>query len=377
MNAALVKIVSLALLVSGLPIGSCSPPAASAQITGTYTKANRPAVKKIDLSADRIQNSAFKSDPKTDCYVLQPDFCVAIAIDMAQNDHRDRNPEKFGRRMFLVETANGTLKVRDRSTGSGGSYILSPTFYQNSVDGSWLILAETGFEYSSGIRVFIVKDKVMADVGQLDVAFMKKFNEQQKFDQHKTNGATHAITNEVSIVPYTVIDTVNNSLVFSFTQDVEHRPGGRDQKTIAKTRIRYVYSPGQNQGKLQEVIDPEPAAAFPDDLRSVVDHRPLSAKTLQGQFKNLEQGDYLYAIVTTPAKEVTFLIEGHESCFLQQTKGQPLTVQYDQLERYTPEMGGYRSVNIIRDIRSPQTDLRTWQSKVTPAELARCEGLGK
>jgi hypothetical protein len=352
MNAALVKIASLVLLVSGLPIGSCSPAAASSQITGTYTKADRPAVKKIDLIADLIQSSAFKADPQTDCYVLQPDFCVAIAVDMAQNDHRNQNSEKYGLRMFLVETANGAFKVRDRSTGSGGSYILSPTFYQNSVDGSWLILAETGFEYSSGTRVFIVKDKVMADVGQLDVAFMQKFNEQQKFGQHKTNGATHAITNEVSIVPYTVIDTVNNSLVFSFTQDVEHHPGGRDQKTIAKTRIRYVYSPVQNQGKLREVIDPEPAAAFPD--------RHLSAKTLQGQFKNLEQGDYLYAVVTTPTDAVTFLIEGHESCFLQQTKGQPLTVQYDQLERYTPEMGGYRSVNIIRDIRSPQTDLRTW-----------------
>jgi hypothetical protein len=362
MNAALVKIVSLVLWVSGLPMVGCSP-AASSQITGTYEKADRPAVKKIDLSADRIQSSAFKTDPQTDCYVLQPDFCVAIAVDMAQNDHRDRNPEKYGLRMLLVETTNGAFKVRNRSTGSGSSYILAPTFYRNSVDGSWLILAETGFEYSSGARGFMVKDKAIADMGKLDVAFKKKLGEQ------KANGVTSAITNEVSIVPYTAINTVNNALVFSFTQDVEHHPGSRDQKTIAKARIRYVYSPGQNQGKLQEVIDPEKAVAFPD--------LHLTSKTLQGQFKTLEQGDYLYAVVTTPTEKVTFLIEGHESCFLQQTKGQPLTLQYDQLERYTPEMGGYRSVNIIREIRTPQTDLRTWQGQVTQTELARCEGLGK
>jgi hypothetical protein len=251
MNSAVVNIATIALLLSWLPIGCAK---ATSPITGTYEKAAQPTVQQIDLTADRIQASAFNSNPKIDCYFLHSNFCVAIGIDMAQNDHRDRNADNFGLRMFWVEKTNGSFKVRDRSTGAGGSYILSPTFYRNAGDESWVILAETGSEYSWGNRVFIFKDNAMANVGTLNVAF------KQAFGKVKTNDQTNAITNEVSIAPYTVISTVNNSLVFSFTQDVEHDPGRDGQKTIAKERIRYIYS----NGKLQEVIDPEKKAELFD-----------------------------------------------------------------------------------------------------------------
>jgi hypothetical protein len=245
MNAVFIETVAIALLFSWLPIGCAK---AMPPITGTYEKADRPLVAQIDLTADRIQASAFKPNPKIDCYFLQTNFCVAIGIDMAHNDHRDRNSDNFGLRMFLVEKTNGALKVRDRSTGSGGSYILSPTFYRNAGDESWVILAATGSEYSWGNRVFRFKDNAMADVGTLNVAF------KQTFGKVRTNDQTNAITNEISIAPYTVISTVNNALVFSFTQDVEYEPGQNGQKPIPKARIRYIY----RQGKLQEVIDPEP-----------------------------------------------------------------------------------------------------------------------
>jgi hypothetical protein len=339
MNVGL-KIVTMALLTSGLPIGCAQ---ASPPISGTYTKADRLPVAQIDLSAERIQASAFKPNSKLDCQFLRSDLCVAVGIDMAHNDHR--TPDA-GLRMFLVEKTNGAFKVRSRSTGSKGSYILSPTFYQNSGDGSWVILAETGFEYSSGARAFVFQNNALKDIGTLDVAFMQRFKH---------------ITNEVSIVPYTEISTANHVMTFSFTKNVEHHPGGTNQKPMAKERIRYTYS----GDKLQEVIDPEKAAAFPD--------RKLSSNTLQGQFKKMEQGDYLYAFVTTPTDLVSFLIDGNESCFLQETKGQKLSLDYDKVERYTPELGGYRAVNIIRQIRAPKSDLRTWQGQATPAELARCE----
>jgi hypothetical protein len=251
MNSAIVKIATITLLFSGLPIGCAK---ATPPITGTYEKADRPPVQQIDLTADRIQASAFKSNPKIDCYFLQTNFCVAIGIDMAQNDHRDRHAANFGLRMFLVEQTNGGFKVRDRSTGSGGSYILSPTFYRNAGDDAWVILAATGSEYSWGNRVFRFKDNAIADVGTLNVAF------KQVFGQVKTNDQTQAITNEVSIAPYTVIRTVNHALVFSFTQDVEHHPGQNGQTTIAKDRIRYI----DHNGKLEEVIDPEKKAEFHD-----------------------------------------------------------------------------------------------------------------
>jgi hypothetical protein len=276
MNSAVAKIVTIGLLCGWLPIGCAK---ASSQITGTYEKAAAPTVEQIDLTADRIQASAFDSNPKIDCYFLRTNFCVAIGIDMAQNDHRDRDSDNFGLRLFLVEKTNGEFKVRDRSTGSGGSYILSPTFYRNTGDESWVILAETGSEYSWGNRVFRFKDNAMTDVGRLNVAF------KQAFGKVTTNDQTNTITNEVSIAPYTVISTVNNTLVFSFTQDVEHNPGREAQKPIAKERIRYIYS----NGKLQEVIDPEQTNAFPDGLRPFAKrldqrtggHRVLIGKALK------------------------------------------------------------------------------------------------
>jgi hypothetical protein len=237
MNATVLKVVTIALL-------SIDCAKASPQITGTYKKVEQPTVKQIDLSNDRIQASAFESNPKVDCHFLRSDFCVAIGVDMNQNDHRTRDA---GLRLFLVEKTNDGFKVRDRSHGSNSAYNLTPTFYYNAKDASWVILAEHGAEYSYGTRVFIFKDKTIADVGLLNVAF------QQKFSEIKTGSVTTPITNDVSIVPYTVVSTINNSLVFSFTQDVEHDPGGENQKTIAKERIRYIYS----HGKLQEVIDSE------------------------------------------------------------------------------------------------------------------------
>jgi hypothetical protein len=245
MNVPILKIIIIALLCS-MSSGcvKASPP-----ITGNYEKIDRPTVQQIDLTADRIQASAFRSDPKIDCHFLQPDFCVAIGIDRDRNDYRT---SEAGLRAFLVEKTNKSFKVHDRSHGSKGAYHLTPTFYYNAKDESWVILAEYGYEYSAGTRVFIFRDKMLTDVGTLNVAF------QGKFGMSKTR--TTPILNEVSIVPYTVISTVNNSLVFSFTQDVEHDPGGKGQRTIAKERIRYIYS----QDKLQEVIDPEKNTALPD-----------------------------------------------------------------------------------------------------------------
>jgi hypothetical protein len=141
MNSAVAKIATIALLLSGLPIGFFVGTRNRRRGFGT---ADRPPVQQIDLTADRIQASAFKPHPKIDCYFLRSNFCIAIEIDMAQNDHRDCPADNFGLRIFLVEKTNGAFKVRDRSTGSGGSYILSPMFYWNAGDESWVILAATG-----------------------------------------------------------------------------------------------------------------------------------------------------------------------------------------------------------------------------------------
>jgi hypothetical protein len=48
---------------------------------------------------------------------------------------------------------------------------------------------------------------------------------------------------------------------------------------------------------------------------------------------------------------------------------------YDVLDRYTPQMGGYRRINVIRNITSRKTNLKKWRRTVTQKEQDQCEGV--
>jgi hypothetical protein len=145
--------------------------------------------------------------------------------------------------------------------------------------------------------------------------------------------------------------------------------GGNNSKYIAKNMIRYIYD-GQ---KFQEIIASEPNQTvvekrqFPD--------RIISSRKIRGKFLRKVWGDYLYITIFTKSGEKVFLIDGNEDCFLMQNQTEQLAIDYDVLDRYTPQMGGYRRVNVIRNITSRKTNLKKWRRTVTQKEQNQCEGV--
>jgi hypothetical protein len=101
--------------------------------------------------------------------------------------------------------------------------------------------------------------------------------------------------------------------------------------------------------------------------------RIISSRKIRGKFLRKVWGDYLYITVSTKSGEKVFLIDGNEDCFLIQNRTEQLVIDYDVLDRYTPQMGGYRRVNVIRNITSRKTNLKKWRRRVTQKEQDQCE----
>jgi hypothetical protein len=304
----------------------------------------KPLLEKVDLSKLQIEDdSRFDEPDGKNCAVIRQNFCIAIGRYINTPD------SKSGVRLFLIERVNGGFKIRYQSKGEGDAYNFSPNFYHHPSNGSWIILAELGTEYSWGAQVFIVDQEQVVNIGHLDVA---------------VGGAGENLS---SVVPYTIITEEGVNTVFKFTRDVIKDPGGNNEKYISKNRIRYVYD-GQ---RFQEIIAPEQKQQtaqkqeFPDKI--------IASKKMRGKFVKTIWGDYFYAIVLTKAGEEIFLIDGNESCFLFKYPQEQLLIDYDVVDRYTPQAGGYGQVNIIRNITTRKTTLQKWQRTVTKAELDQCE----
>jgi hypothetical protein len=97
--------------------------------------------------------------------------------------------------------------------------------------------------------------------------------------------------------------------------------------------------------------------------------RILSSKTLRGRFVKVLQGDYFYVTVSTTKGEEIFLLNGYEHCFLTKYAKESVKIDYDVVA------GGYRQVNIIRNITTRQTTLQKWQRTATKKALKACDKL--
>jgi hypothetical protein len=350
--------VSLISLVSSLLLNSCTTPPVKFLPNSNYIP-QKLLVQQIDLTTHKIKKAAYGEDFIVDCYSLTKNLCVAIGIDTEQNDHRTADA---GLRLFLVENNNHNIKIRYRSKGSNGSYILSPTFFKNSANNSWVILAETGAEYTDGVRTFVFDPAAfprpyqLMEIGKLNVGVEEKYQ---------------TFANLSSVVPHTKIDVRDEeTIIFSFTQDVVFDPGGQNEQKISQDKIRYIYKSGQ----LQEVID-QNSASLPKTISQPTEHpdRIIQSKKVQGRFIKSIWGDYLYSFVGTKSGEIQFMINSDESCFLRQHRQSELSIDYDIVDRYIPQASGYGHYNIIRNVQSKKTNLATWLKSVTKKELDQCE----
>jgi hypothetical protein len=102
--------------------------------------------------------------------------------------------------------------------------------------------------------------------------------------------------------------------------------------------------------------------------------RLIASKKLTGYFRQFIRGDYLYAkIKTETGADISFLIEQNEHCFLAEHQKTRLVIKYDVVDRYIPQAGGkYYPINLIRAIKTNQTNLATWQRSLTTEQLVKC-----
>ena len=133
-------------------------------------------------------------------------------------------------KLVMIEQKGNQYLEKYCSSGSGDAYNLTPTFLKtNYKDDPIVIPAECGTEYS-WVRVFLLSGNSVEDIGLLNV------------------GVEEIEGQIFSVVPYTKVIRKNDSIVFSFTKDVDYDPGGQDL-TITKDKIFYLYE----NGKLNEI----------------------------------------------------------------------------------------------------------------------------
>ena len=179
-------------------------------LSGTYFK-YQPKVEKNNLNQD--------------IYLIKENYYISIGLyssDKEAISRFDRSPA-----LFLIEKNNGTFITKFRSSHSGDSYFLRPFFYKTiSQDDPIIILAEMGTEYTWGVRVFLVEGINIKDIGDLNVGA----------DTPKR--------------PFMQIRKLGEQIQFGFTTDVIYDPGDRNEKSINKDNIKYIYE----SGKLREEI---------------------------------------------------------------------------------------------------------------------------
>jgi hypothetical protein len=108
-------------------------------------------------------------------------------------------------------------------------------------------------------------------------------------------------------------------------------------------------------------------AKFPDKV--------TASRQIGGYFRNFIWGDYFYAVIKTDRGKMIFSIDRDEDCFLASHPKSRLVIQYDWLQRYIPEAGGYYSISVISNIQTAKTDLATWRKSLSPAKLKQCRQL--
>jgi hypothetical protein len=130
-----------------------------------------------------------------------------------------------------------------------------------------------------------------------------------------------------------------------------------------------------------QAANPTRAVPQSNDLMQLASETPgfpdkiVASKTVVGYFTNFVWGDYFYAVIETSRGTKTFLVDRDEDCFLAYHQKVKLKIQYDRLQRYIPQAGGYQPIDVIRNIQTNRTNLARWRRSISPAKLKQCRQL--
>jgi len=101
----------------------------------------------------------------------------------------------------------------------------------------------------------------------------------------------------------------------------------------------------------------------------------LVSKKVTGHLFSYQEGDYLHAIVRTKqGSERSFFVDD-EICFLALNRKEVLAIEYNEIERFFSEGGGYYPANIIQSISTKAGEkrwIRKISAKPTAAERKEC-----
>lgn len=152
----------------------------------------------------------------SDFYEIDKNHQLKIAVDTALDSKGD-----VGIRLMSYGRENEKFVRTYFSKGSADSYILKPSFINRCGGHQLLIFAETGAEYSWGVRVFSYDDGIIKELGSIDLAVEGEFDAE-------------------SVIPFMKFTQKGRSVVISFTKDVISDPGGKNEKKFRKSAIHYV-----------------------------------------------------------------------------------------------------------------------------------------
>ena len=103
--------------------------------------------------------------------------------------------------------------------------------------------------------------------------------------------------------------------------------------------------------------------------------KKLESKKVTGRLLGYQEGDYAHASVRTErGGEQSFFVDD-EICFLALNREEVLVIEYDEIERFFPEGGGYFPANIIQSITTRAGEkhwIRNKSVKPTAAEQKKC-----
>jgi hypothetical protein len=102
---------------------------------------------------------------------------------------------------------------------------MEPTFFGHCGPHQLLILADVGNESAWGFRVFAYDGKTLRDLGEIPIAV--------KGDQGP----------EESAVPFVKLTPQAQVIDLTFTTDVIMDPGGRSERPVAASAVRYQIGP--------------------------------------------------------------------------------------------------------------------------------------
>ena len=112
------------------------------------------------------------------------------------------------------------------------------------------------------------------------------------------------------------------------------------------------------------------ALLMPNLALSVEESHPdkvIAKKQIAGRLILFEEGDYVHVTLKpTVGKEVSFFL-GNEGCFLARHYDQTLDVEYNEVERYFEEGGGYFPANLIQSITEEKTKAKWNAADSKPA----------